>query len=328
MNTEEIFIKRSHKLINKLILKSREFCNLHCVPDALTDILAVFYATKNIPNNFLFSNKLSYDYDYFAFTKSTKSLIAAKCLLNDKNNYFNEECFMIIRSIFECHIMSRYVREHIDITVEKNDVIRKFIVNPLSVTFNYYTLQGSTVKDDKDDKVGIIPMPNRFLIDKDKLYYSEFYQFLCQYTHCSFGALICYYGDELFTYNKNNYSLLTLLFIIFVFTKIYEGVVTVVGEDLGDKISEKSYYKLAYDSLDLQIELFNYLIDYYTIAPQDKINIILEKYLGDGSYDNVNSKIVSMLSKMNNSLNDIIGSLDKSTINKSGYFERIYPEYK
>lgn len=326
MSKKDNMVDSCHKMLNRLILKSRHFCQ-YAAPDALGDILMVYSLTGKVPDELMFSKKLSYDYDYFAFTKSTKSLIAIKCLLNDDTYFFNEDCFMLIRSIFECHIMSRYVREHIDIENERENVIKKFIVNPLSVTFNYYTLQGYNILDINGDKVGNIPMPNSFIVGNDKLYYGVFYQFLCQYTHCSFGALTCYYGEKLFTYCKNNFPLLTLLFSLFVFTKIYEGVVTVYGEELGDKKEEIIFYDLAYDSLELQNSVFDYLIDYYGNKPQEKVNKILEKYLGDGSYDGTDKKVADMLENMKASLLDSeIGSLNKSVFENS-QFKRFYPSW-
>jgi len=318
-------IKICHNMLNKMILRAKEFCDEFCVPDGLGEILTVYSETGIIPEKKLYNRALSYDYDYFAFTKSTKSLIAIKHLLNNKSYFFNEDCFMLIRSIFECHIMSRYVREHIDIESETQTVIKKFIVNPLAVTFNFFTLQGTSVIDDSGNKAGTIPMPHSFIIGDDKLYYSDFYSFLCQYTHCSFGALSCYIDKELFTYIKENFSLLTLLFTLFVFTKIYEGVITVNGEELGCIKNEKKFYNLAYDSLELQIELFDNLICFYSNKQKDKINIVLEKYLGCGLYDDIDSKIVKMLVNMKKSLYDTeIGNLNKSTI-KNGKFRRFYP---
>ena len=221
---EKEALKASHKLINRFILKSKSFCDCYCVPDGLSDILMSFNATGSVHKDEKFSNKLGYDYDYFAFVKSTKTLIALKTLLNDKTYCFNEDCFMLIRSIFENHIMNRYVREHIDIDNEKEAIISKFLINPLAVTFNHFTLQGNQIFDDVGNKTGKIPMPASYKMGKENEYYSYFYQFLCQYTHCSFGALTCYFDDHFYTYHKNNFQLLCLFFSLFVFTKIYEGV--------------------------------------------------------------------------------------------------------
>lgn len=323
--SEQELIKLSHKMLNRFILKSRRFCDSYCVPDGLGDTLMLYNATGTISEEEKFNIKLGYDYDYFAFIKSTKTLMALKSLLNDKTYFFNEDCFMLIRSIFENHIMNRYVRDHIDIDNERENVVKKFILNPLSVTLNYFSLQGSKIIDEQGSSVGKIPMPAGFKMGKETDYYSNFYQFLCQYTHCSFGALLCYFDDKLYTYHKNNFQLLTLFFSLFVFTKIYEGVVTVEGENYDTVEEEKSYYDLAYDSIELQLKLIEFLTVFYENRPKEQIRIIVEKYLGDGEYDKENEKIIEMLIQMKDSLFDNeIGSLDKSQI-KDGFFIRKYP---
>lgn len=329
MEDRELLFEEAHKMMNKLILRSKTFCDFNSVPDALVDILMFYSQTGHIPEKLLYSNKLSYDYDYFAFTKSTKSLIAIKELLKNKQYNFNEDSFMLIRSIFENHIMSRYVREHIDIDSERKNIIEKFIINPLAVTFNYFTLEGNKIINNKGEKNGQIIMPYRYKMGYEERYYSDLYQFLCQYTHCSFGALICYYDNELYTYRKENFRLLTLLLAIFCFTKIYEGVVTVNDEDLGDSIEEKRFYDTAYDSLELQLKLIDYLIDYYSSKEKEICNIILEKYLGEASYDNMDKKVVEMLKKLKDSIFDYeIGSLNKKNIDVNGKFKRVYPKHE
>lgn len=245
MNNEEILTQKCNKLINKLIYKSRLFCDRFCVPDGLSDILLVYSATGSIPDKEKYNIKLAYDYDYFAFTKSTKSLIAIKQLLKDKSYNFNEDCLILIRSIFENHIMSRYVREHVDNKNKRKSIINDFIINPLALSFNFFSFQGKNgIIDDSGNKVGDMLGPSANKMGKEKNYYKYLYPFLCQYTHCSFGALSCYFDNKLFTYTKRNFSLLILLLTVFVFTKIYEGVVTVDGEDLGSKAEERAYYDL------------------------------------------------------------------------------------
>lgn len=325
--TEQELIHFSHKMLNRFILKSRQFCDCYCIPDGLADILMSFNATRTIKIEVKFSEKLAYDYDYLAFTKSTKTLIALKSLLKDGTYFFNEDSLMLIRSIFENHIMSRYVREHIDIDVEKKGVVKKFILNPLSVTLNYFSLQGADIIDHEGNPTGKIPMPAKYKMGKEVDYYSGFYQFLCQYTHCSFGALLCYFDEKLYTYRKNNFQLLTLFFSLFVFTKVYEGVVTVEGENYGAISEEKSYYDLGYDSIELQLKLIDFLTAYYMNRREEKLRFIIEKYLGEDDYDKENMKIVEMLGSMRESLFDSdIGSLDKSQI-ENGHFVRKYPTY-
>lgn len=159
-----------------------------------------------------------------------------------------------------------------------------------------------------------------------KEYYRSLYSFLCQYTHCSYGAASCYLNNGGFNYNGNNFRILTYLLAIFVFTKIYEGVVTVNGEDLVNSRTMKTYYDLAYDSLELQIEVIEYLIDYYSM-PRNDISIVIEKYIGSGKYDNSNLRISNMLKKMRESLFDKeIGNLDKNEF-QDCHFNRKYQEW-
>lgn len=80
---------------------------------------------------------------------------------------------------------------------------------------------------------------------------------MCQYSHCSFGALPNYYKDGMITLYADGQQLLIYILSIFVFTKIYEGVVTVNGEDLED--NDRIYYNLAYDSLELQFKILEFL---------------------------------------------------------------------
>lgn len=325
MNVEAELLAQSNKMINKLILYGRKFCDYICTPDGMHDILMEYYATGIISDDVKYSVKVSYDYDYFAFTKSLKSLIAIKTMLNNKDYPLNEDCLLQIRSIFENHIMSRYLREYIDIESEKNSKIKDFIINPLGVTLNFYGLKRTDIIDMEGNNMGKVLTPSRFKTGEECNYYSDFYPFLCEYTHCSFGTIGCYFDEHLFTYRKDNFTLLTRLLAIFVFTKIYEGVVTVNGEDLGNKKDERIYYNLAYDALELQLQLFDFLIAFYNEKVPDVSAKAIEKYLGNGVTDKSNRRIVAMLNKMKQSLFDQgIGNLDKSIIKDNGTFERSY----
>lgn len=90
------------KMLNRLVKKARDFCNISCVPDGLMDIMKIYLMTGIVPEELKYSSKISYD--YFAFSKSTKSLLAIKQLLNSQEYTFTEDCFMLIRSILENHI--------------------------------------------------------------------------------------------------------------------------------------------------------------------------------------------------------------------------------
>ena len=106
------------------------------------------------------------------------------------------------------------------------------------------------------------------------------------------------------------------------FTKVF---VTVEGENYDTAKEEKSYYDLGYDSIELQLKLIEHLIGYYSNKPEEKIRFVIEKYLGENSYDKENEKIVEMLNQMKESLFDSeIGSLDKNQF-VEGKFIRKYP---
>lgn len=317
-----------NRLLNRLIYKARDFCKISCVPDGLMEILMMYSRTGTVLEESKYSNALSYDYDYFAFAKSTKTLLAIRQLLNSKDYTFSEDCFMLIRSIFENHILSRYVRENIDYKERIKEVVDSFILAPLGISFDYYISRGRLGVFSKDnEKIADNVNPRSVILGKEKDYYDALYPFLCQYTHCSYGAIPCYLYSGGFTFYGHNFILLSYLLAIFVFTKIYEGVVTVNGEDLVNKTKMKSYYNLAYDSLEQQIKVMNYLIDYYNNKPQQKVDYIIEKYIGGEKIVNSNLKIVHMIRKMKDSLFDNeIGNLDKNQF-IDGCFIRKYQEW-
>ncbi|KIL07344.1 hypothetical protein SR42_14265 [Clostridium botulinum] len=316
------------KMLNRLINKARDFGNISCVPDGLMNIMKIYLSTGIVPDELKYSSQIGYDYDYFAFSKSTKSLLAIRQLLNSKEYIFTEDCFMLIRSIFENHILSRYVRENIDNDKTRRDVVDNFILAPLGISFDFYISKGRAgVFSQENEKIGDIKNPSSLIMGMEKEYYRSLYSFLCQYTHCSYGAASCYLNKGSFNCYGNNFFILTYLLTIFVFTKMYEGVVTVNGEDLVDTRTMKAYYNLAYDSLELQMEMIDYLIDYYNNVPSNDINIVIEKYIGVGKFDNSNLKISNMLKKMKESLFDNeIGNLNKSEF-KGGKFIRKYQEW-
>ena len=93
-----------------------------------------------------------------------------------------------------------------------------------------------------------------------------FYDFLCTFTHCNFGVLACYTQENgLYTYEKINHAELARLITIFVYTKIFESVVTVAGEEFLNINHEKRCKKLVRDSIKLQKEVFDMLIVRYQI---------------------------------------------------------------
>lgn len=325
MEQEKNYEKELLIILRKLAYKSRYFCNHVCFPDGLMERLEQVRYTGNLNHYITNMNALSYDYDYYAFTKSTKTLHAIWALYKDKTYYFNEDIFILIRSIFENHVLSRYLRENIDDINRTQELVQKFICNPLGVNLGEYikTKSNNVINNEGENLGKVTTGPSSFKVGYEKDYYSDFYSFLCNFTHCSFGTVGSYMEDVQYSYSENKFRLEALLFTIFVFTKIFEGVVTVDGEDLGSRGEEKSYYDLVYSSLELQHEVFTYLIEKYDTMQNKNIYIYL--YLFDNFTGN-KTRFKDMLIKLRDSLADDIGSLVKEVESKEPLkYRRHYP---
>lgn len=316
-----------NRILNRLLRKSRDFCDKYCIPDGLIDILKFQIYRRDVPKEILYTKKLSYDFDYYAFAKSTKTLHAIKRLMSCQNYYFNEDALILTRSIFENHLSSRYFREHIDVSSESEKLIERFIKNPIGIVTQHYRLERIDIISNDGSVIGKVSGPSQYKIGADKNYYREFYSFLCEFAHGSFGVVDCYFDEEGFNYNKNNYNFEALLFAIFTFTKILEGVATVEGENYETFAVEKSYYNLVYDSLEIQKDVFEYLIEKYDKVEIDNTSKAIQLYLYEGSAIGKITRIRNMLTKMRNSLDEEIGSLKKGQKNSEGKYIRVYPSW-
>lgn len=320
------YIEKSKKILNRFLFLSNKFCEEVCNLDGLPEILLNLGDNEDSKIN----PKVSYDYDYFAFAKGTKTLYAIRELLNADKAY-SEDVFVLVRSILENHIFSRYVREHIDNKQEIKKVIYDTIVAPVGTVFSYYVYDRNfkTSVDKDGNIIGKNPSPYSIVSPNDRTYYSCLYGFLSRFAHCNFSVILNYIDDDyaMFNIDKKNDILLAYVVSIFAFTKLYEGVVTVNGEDLGDRVEERKYYDVCYDSLEYQNNVLDFLIDYYTNKLLTKNEIVIQAYASDiEKGKNMNDIIVIMLSRMKESLNDDdLSSLNKSVFS-DGKYERFYPE--
>ena len=324
-------IKECKKLINRYIITSNRLLEVIGEAYGLMNILSSLVYSSEITEEDLYDNRVSYDYDYFVFAKSTKTLMAIRELLNCKNHCFSEDCFMLTRSIFENHILSRYFRDNIDVVSyeEKKQLIKDFIMVPLGVSFDHYTkVNRFKIVSKSNEFIGKEIFPGSVANSLDKGYYNLFYPFLCQYTHCNFGVATDYYGKIGYTAQKDNGNeLLAYALTIFAFSKVYEGIVTVNGEEFIDRKHMKQCYDLAYDSLEFQMVLFDALIEYYNNSPMTQTQNAMQYYLGEKDINFTNQKIAKMLSALKNALIDHeLSSLDVSVF-QDGKFKRTYAEY-
>jgi hypothetical protein len=214
-------IKRSDKLINKLIFEARNFIWYAAFQYGTHDYLLA--GEKSV--------KFTYDFEYFTFTKSIKSLLSIRALFKENRN---EDVLILLRSIFENYLACRYFNEN-------EELIDNFIFIPIGLANRlYYFDPERKIKDrEKNEVDGKLVEPKEFKIGKDKDYYYDFYEYLCRYAHCNYGVINDYLDDKhCYTTEGNNNPLLTRLFVIFVFTRLFEHVVTVEGEEFLNERTE------------------------------------------------------------------------------------------
>ncbi|MED2974083.1 DUF5677 domain-containing protein [Fictibacillus sp. B-59209] len=272
--------KQLDKFINKFIFRSRDFVWYAAHIYGFTELMMT--GEK--------SSKFTYDHEYFNFTKSTKTLISIRELLKIGNN---EDVLILIRSMFENYLSSRYLNEN-------DDFIDQLITFPLNLfTATYNVNENGEILDRSGVKLGELINPSKFKSGKDKLYYYKFYGFLSPFTHSNFG-IIDYYldGNLSFTVEKENYPFLVRFFVLFVFTKIFEHIVTVDGEEFINRRTEKECYKLVEESIKFQDKIIPLLINEF------KSNEENVKFY--------NKRMREMLKEMKKSLREELGSVDKA----------------
>jgi hypothetical protein len=276
---QKLYVKDLNKLINQFILRSKKFVEWSAFSYGAADL---FIQSK--PNN-----KFTYDHEYFNFTKSTKTLISIRNLL--KINH-NEDVLILVRSIFENYLSSRYLNENEENFNELTLVslklfIKEYILDP----------KENVIKDRNGNLIAERINPSDFKLGEDKKYYSLFYDLLSSVGHSNFGISNFYIDNSLgFTIYKNNYPVITRFFVIFVFTKLFEHIVTVEGEDFYNFKEEKMCYKLVEDSLIYQDRLLIQLIDAVNNSNRPKF---------------FNKKMKEMFKAMRKSLREELGSVKK-----------------
>ncbi|MGG4219442.1 hypothetical protein ABEW32_14570 [Paenibacillus jamilae] len=149
------------------------------------------------------------------------------------------------------------------------------------------------------EEVGKQENPSAFKTGLDKVYYTPFYEILSRFSHCNFGTIDCYIEDNTFTIDKNNNPLLIRLFVVFVFSKLFELVVTVEGEDFLDARTEKRCYKLVIESCEIQLKIMDYLISIYQSDMHD-------------TFMYRNKRMKKLLKGMKRSLQEELGSVRKN----------------
>ena len=234
------------------------------------------------------------DFQYFIFTKSTKSLLSIKALLK---NDMMEDALIILRSMFEGYLASRYIDEKYD-----QRLINDFLFIPELIMQRKIIYNGKIVMDRGKNEIDFIQHePSEMKLEKRDGYFYDFYDYLCKYTHNNYSVLPCYIvKNSVFTCVGKTNPLLTRVMVLFVYTKIFESIVTVEGEDFLDTRTEKACYKLVEEVT----EFLNNMLDYYSHY-NSTVNKKLNKHMKD------------MFKGMKKSLEEEVGSVKKDFLPKT-----------
>lgn len=198
---------------------------------------------------------------------------------------------MLVRSIFENYLSCRYAQE--------TENIDGFIFNPVNVALAHYNVESDgRILNRERVEVGKQENQSAFKTGLDKSYYTPFYEILSRYSHCNFGTIDCYLEKGTFTIEKNNNPLLNPLSVVFVFSKLFELIVTVEGEDFLDARTEKRCYKLVIDSCEIQSKIIDHL---HTVYQTDRDETLVYR----------NKRMRKLLKSMKRSLQEELGSVRK-----------------
>lgn len=271
-------VKRCDKLINKYILQGEKFVDYACFQ----------YGVLNAKISGKADAHFISDFQYFVFTKSTKSLISIRTLLH---NGKMEDVLIILRSMFEGYISSRYIDEKFNL-----QLINDLIFIPQLIAHRKIIYDGEKAVDRSNNIIEYIQRnPSDLKLGKDKKYFYELYGYLCNYAHCNYSILDCYLKQKVFfSCDEVTNSLLVRVLVLFVYTKIFESIVTVNGEDFCDLRTEKSCYKLVTEAtifLDEELSFFS--------KHNSDVNTELNKYMKE------------MFKNMKKSLKEEIGDVHK-----------------
>lgn len=276
----EWVISECDKLINKFILRARRFIEYGCFQYGKYQ-----YAISKKPDASFIS-----DFQYFVLTKSTKSLESIRALLDIGHT---EDVFILARTMFEGYLASRFMAEKYE-----DSFVNDFIFIPQLVS------QRKVIRDESGARIRgtnelidfIQRNPSQMKLGKDKNYFSDLYGFLCDFAHCNFSILY-YYSDGQAGYTCDNCinPYLVRVIVLFIFTKIFESIVTVEGEDFRSETEEKACYALVCDATKFIYEQ----LDYFA------------KHVCPDSSNELNKHMKQMFKEMKKSLKEGVGSVKK-----------------
>ena len=273
-------IKKCDKLINRYILRARKFIDYGCFQYGKYN-----YVLGKKPD----ANFIS-DFQYFVFTKSTKSLESIRKLLDIGHT---EDVFILSRTMFEGYLASRYIDEEYD-----DSLLNDFIFIPQMISQRKVIFDGKNARTrDKNEIIDFIQRnPSDMKLGKDKNYFYDLYGFLCDFAHCNFSTVSYYINkNDLYTCDNVINEFLVRVVVLFVCTKLFESVVTIEEEDFIDQKEKQECYKLVEDATKFLFEQLDYFSKYNCKSVGDELNKHMKK----------------MFKEMKKSLKEVIGSVNK-----------------
>ena len=273
-------IRECDKYINQYILRARKFIEYGCFQYGKYS-----YAISKSPDASFID-----DFQYFVLTKSTKSLESIRKLLDMGHT---EDVFILARTMFEGYLASRYIDEEYDDTL-LNDFI--FIPQLITQRKVIYENGEARVRGTNEIIQFLQRNPSQMKVGKDKKYFTDLYSFLCDFAHCNFSTLFYYISkDDRYTCDNVVNPYLVRVIVLFIYTKVFESIVTVEGEDFLNAREEKKCYDLVINATHF---LFDQL-DYFSKFDSPNVSPELNKHMK------------SMFKEMKKSLKEEIGSVSK-----------------
>lgn len=327
----EVLYTRAYKIINRLILYSKRFCENLATPDGLIEYFGCLDRGRGSSAS---KYTYIYEFDYFVMTKSTKTLRAIRKLLNSNNLPMNEDIFILVRSFLGNYIISQYIRTSIrSKDVDKMEkAIADFIMNPYEMAMGYakkgkFKGKYVIINDDEVFLGKLVSGPSKYVSESEQRYFRPLYDFLCKFSNCSFDIMYCFFESEnmSFSTEKVNGPFWALICTLFVFTKLYENTVLAKGEDIENI---KSYFNILYDSCKLQLEMIKELIEIFKEGYRDIDREFFSLVIEKGAKDNFAQERVALAMAMEEGIKyGITSDISKCYDEKECKFIRNY-KYK
>ena len=273
-------IRECDKLINRFIFRARKFIEYGCFQYGKYN-----YAISNEPDASFIS-----DFQYFVLTKSTKSLESIRALLKIGHT---DDVFILSRTMFEAYLASRYMDEMYDDSLVYDFIFTPQLISQRKVIYD----NGEAKVRGTDEIVSFLQRnPSDMKLGKDKKYFYDLYAFLCDFAHCNFSTHYYYINkQDCYTCDNLINGYLVRVIVLFIYTKLFESIVTVEGEDFISINEKRECYRLVEEATKFLFAQLNYF----------------SKYVCQTVSAELNKHMKGMFKEMKKSLKEEVGSVSK-----------------